>query len=197
MILSMRQRRRENQRNEKNSVVVANTFDHTQAEDKIISLRFIAMHGVSVIPVKFNFRYLGRIVRKFRLSRETQSDSWQKEREKKGSSSGIRKQQGGAKKQSKSDRLHIPGSEVVQMLLKHRNMENCFEKTQGSCARTDIKFKGLIYKHVKKLPTSQHVGENTNSRRTNRRISVRLCEHEDRGLCLWRSGRISPHDDQE
>ena len=61
-----------------NSVVVAETLDHTQAEEKVTSLTFRAkgdfLHAVSATPVKSFFltKHGKNIVKKFRLARVSQ-----------------------------------------------------------------------------------------------------------------------------
>ena len=75
-----------------NSVVVSRTLDHTQAEDKLTSLKFSAkgdlLHGVSAIPLKSILQKIVKhSVKKFRLSRVT--EPFVKEREKKGPTLGT------------------------------------------------------------------------------------------------------------
>ena len=90
-------------KNRNNSVVVAKTFDYTQAADQITSLKIAKrdlLHGVPAIPVKPVLQNIGKnIVKMFRLARIT--ERFAKERQKKGPTLGS-EQRGGQSSRSRS-----------------------------------------------------------------------------------------------
>ena len=113
---------------------ISKTSDHTQAENTVTSLKFIAngnsLHGVSAIPVK--------------LSKRSDCLASQKrfeEREKKGHTFGIIPQRGDNGRSPKALSYWQLGS-CVDFI--EANMECCPQESVGVCTRT------YIYVHLVK-----------------------------------------------